>query len=72
MLSLKESSLFTLSGVVRTAQKRPHHVSSLMARLEEVKNNGKLYNHQAKTWSRLLMGGDRFREVVVLGGSTVL
>ena len=43
-----------------------------MARLEEVKNNGKLYNHQAKTWSRLLMGGDRLREVVVLGGSTVL
>ena len=41
-------------------------------RLQEVENNGKLYNHQAKTWSRLLMGGDRLREVVAHGGSTVL
>ena len=32
----------------------------------------KLYNHQANTWSRLFMGGDRLREVVVHGGSTVL
>ena len=41
-------------------------------RLQEVENNEKLYNHQAKTWSRLLMGGDRLREVVAHGGSTVL
>ena len=67
-----ESSLFTLSGVVHTAQKRPHHVSSIKGRLQEVENNGKLYNHQANTWSRLFMGGDRLREVVVHGGSTVL
>ena len=43
MLSLNACSLHTLYGVVYTAKKRPHHVSS--GCLQEVKNNGKRHKH---------------------------
>ena len=39
---------------------------SQIGRLQEIKNNGKLWYYKDKTWPKLRMRGDRSREVLII------